>query len=145
MKQFIVGVGLGMVMAWGAAYATPSVDHNGLFWNKLSGAAKVGYINGYSDAMQVSTGKLEVLATAADLFHWKGANKIIRQISRELSTSDLTPDLAVKKLDSLYANPKYSELDLGQALQYLGVQPTSDGTAGDTAAATSKPVDRSKK
>lgn len=134
MKKFIAGVVLGMMMAWGVVFAAPSVDHNGVFWKKLSNPAKAGYINGYSDAMQVSTGKLEVLTSAADLFHWKGANKIIRQISSELSTSDLTPDKAVKKLDSLYANPKYSELDLGQALQYLGAQPAADpNVASDSA------------
>ena len=126
MKKFIAGVVLGMMTAWGVVFAAPSFDHNGLFWKKLSNPAKAGYVNGYSDAMQVSTGKLEVLNSAADLFHWKGANKIIRQISNELSNSDLTPEQVVKKLDSLYANPKYSELDLGQALQYLGAQAAAD-------------------
>jgi hypothetical protein len=82
-------------------------------------AAKTGYIHGYGDAMQVSAGKLDSLSIAGDLFHWRGSNKIIKQISHELSISELTPDQAVKKLDTLYANPKYSELDLGQAMQLL--------------------------
>jgi len=137
MKKFIAGVVVGMMMAWGVVSAAPSVDHNGVFWNKLSNQAKTGYISGYGDAMQVSTGKLEVLNSAADLFHWKGANKIIRQISHELSTSQMTPDQAVKKLDSLYANPKYSELDLGQALQYLGATPDTGSASDQTGSAAS--------
>jgi hypothetical protein len=76
--------------------------------------------------MQVSVGKLDSLSIAADLFHWKGADKIIRQLARELSTSELGSDEAVHKLDTLYSNPKYSELDLGQALQLLTVKAPAD-------------------
>jgi hypothetical protein len=72
--------------------------------------------------MQVSVGKLDSLNIAAGLFHWKGANKIIRQLSHELTIGETTPNQAVKKLDTLYSNSKYSELDLGQALQLLAVQ-----------------------
>lgn len=122
MKKFIAGVVLGFLVSCGVGMAAPSFDHNGIFWTKLSNQAKTGYIDGYSDAMQVSVGKLDSLTIAADLFHWKGANKIIRQLTRELSTSELTPDEAVNKLDKLYSNPKYSELDLGQALQLLSVR-----------------------
>jgi hypothetical protein len=46
----------------------------------------------------------------------------------------LTPDRAVKKLDTLYANPKYSELDLGQALQLLAAR-TPERDADDDASA----------
>lgn len=123
MKKFIAGVVLGFVASSAVGMATPGFDHNGIFWAKLSNQAKTGYINGYGDAMQVSVGKLDSLGIAADLFHWKGANKIIRQLTRELSTSELTPDQAVNKLDKLYSNPKYSELDLGQALQLLAARP----------------------
>ena len=137
MKKFVAGVVLGMMTAWGVVFAAPSLDHNGVFWRKLSNQAKAGYLSGYGDAMQVSTGKLEVLNNAADLFHWKGAKKIIRQISSELSSSNLTPDQTVKKLDSLYANPKYSELDLGQALQYLGAQPAADPNVATAGAGSS--------
>lgn len=122
MEKFIAGVVVGFVASCGAGFAAQSFDHNGVFWNQLNNGAKTGYINGYGDAMQVSAGKLDSLSIAADLFHWRGANKIIRQLSSELSTADLTPELAVKKLDTLYANPKYSELDLGQALQLLAVK-----------------------
>ena len=113
-------------MSWGIGFAAPSFDHNGVFWNKLNVSAKSGYVNGYGDAMQVSVGKLDSLSIAADLFHWKGADKIIRQLSSELSTSELSSDEAVRKLDTLYSNPKYSELDLGQALQLLTVKTPAD-------------------
>jgi hypothetical protein len=119
MKKFIVGVVVGFVVSLGVGFAAPSVDHNGLFWNRLNGSAKTGYINGYGDAMQVSVGKLDSLTFAAALFHWKGADKIIKQLSRELSISDVGADDAVKKLDALYANPKYGDLDLAQAMQLL--------------------------
>src|SRR5450759_1451059 len=109
MKKFIAGVVVGFVASCGVVFAAQSFDHNGVFWNQLNNGAKTGYINGYGDAMQISAGKLDSLSIAADLFNWRGANKIIKQLSSELSTADLTPDQAVKKLDTLYANPKYSE------------------------------------
>jgi hypothetical protein len=115
MKKFAVGVMVGFLASCGLAFASASLGHNGLFWNKLSTQAKDGYVNGYSDAMKVSVGQLD----AADMFHWKGAHKIIKQLSHELSMADLSPNQAVSRLNSLYSNPKYSELDLGQALQLL--------------------------
>jgi hypothetical protein len=134
MKKFIAGVVVGFVASGGVGIAAQSFDHNGVFWNKLNNAAKTGYINGYGDAMQVSAGKLDSLSIAADLFHWRGANKIIKQLTSELSTRDLTPELAVKKLDTLYANSKYSELDLGQALQLLAARAPVDGAGDDSPA-----------
>jgi len=128
MHKFIAGVVLGFVASWGVAFAAPNFDHNGVFWNRLSNLAKSGYIDGYADAMQVSAGKLDSLSIAADLFHWKGANKIIRQLGRELSVSDLKPKEVVRDLDSLYANPKYVELDLGQALQLLSARAADDSS-----------------
>jgi hypothetical protein len=131
MKKFIAGVVVGFIASCGVGLAAQSFDHNGVFWNKLNGAAKTGYINGYGDAIQVSIGKLNSLSIAGDLFHWRGASKIIKQVSEELSTADLTPNQAVKKLDRLYANPKYSELDLGQALQLLAARaPIGEDTTG---------------
>jgi hypothetical protein len=126
MKKFCAGVVLGFIASCGVVFAAPNFSHNGVFWGKLNDAAKAGYINGYGDAMQVSVGKLESLSIAADLFHWKGADKIIKQLADELSTSDLTPDQTVHKLDALYSNPKYSELDLGEALQLLTVKPADE-------------------
>jgi hypothetical protein len=126
MKRFSAGVVLGFLASWGIGFAAPNFSHNGDFWNKLNTSAKTGYVNGYGDAMQVSAGKLDSLTIAADLFHWKGADKIIHQLSSELSTADLGSDAAVRKLDSLYANPKYSELDLGEALQLLAAKAPTD-------------------
>lgn len=119
MKKFVAGVVLGFVASWAMAFAAPNVDHRGAFWNKLSASAKDGYVNGYSDAMRVSVGQLDSLANAADMFHWRGARKIIRQLSNQLSMSSLSPTDAVRQLDSLYSDSKYSELDLGGALLYL--------------------------
>jgi hypothetical protein len=129
MRKFIAGVVLGFLMTCVVGFAAPGFDHNGVFWNKLSNPAKTGYINGYRDAMQVSVGKLDSLTIAADLFHWKGADKIIHQLSHELSMSELKPDDAVRKLDTLYSNSKYSELDLGQALQLLSARVPEYSTA----------------
>ena len=130
MKKFISGVVVGFVLSCAAVFAAPSFDHNGSYWNQLNASAKSGYVNGYSDAMQVSVGKLNVLTTAADLFHWKGADRIIHQLSHELAMSEMKPAEAVKRLDTLYANRKYSELDLGTALQVLAIDSTGqDGSS----------------
>ncbi len=136
MKKFTVGVVLGFLVSWGLTFAANTADHNGLFWDKLDGSAKTGYVSGYADAMQVSEGKLDNLTIAADLFHWKGAKQIIRQLSRELNVSDLSTNDMVKRLNSLYANRKYSELDLGSALQLLTMKAADSSRAapGDTPA-----------
>lgn len=122
MKKFISGVVLGFLASFALAFASSDITHNGSFWNRLNLAAKDGYVNGYSDAMRVSAAKLDQLNVAADVFHWKGARKIIHQLTDQLSTNELTPAQAVKQLDTLYSNQKYSELDLGQALQILAVR-----------------------
>ena len=122
MKKFAAGLMLGFVASWAVAFASSSVNHNGTFWNRLNVAAKDGYVNGYSDAMRVSVDKLDMLNSAADLFHWKGARRIINQLSGQLSMGEVTPDKAVKRLDDLYSNQKYSELDLGEALQTLTIR-----------------------
>jgi hypothetical protein len=129
MKKFIAGVVVGFVLSCAGVFAAPSFDHNGSYWNQLNSSAKSGYVNGYSDAMEVSVGKLNVLTTAADLFHWKGADRIIHQLSHELAMSELKPAEAVRRLDTLYANRKYSELDLGTALQVLAIDSTNQSTA----------------
>jgi hypothetical protein len=129
MKKFIAGVVVGFVLSCVGVFAAPSFDHNGSYWNRLNSSAKSGYVNGYSDAMQVSVGKLNVLTTAADLFHWKGADRIIHQLAHELALSELKPAEAVERLDTLYANRKYSELDLGTALQVLAIDSTDQGAA----------------
>ena len=118
MKKFSAGVVVGVLCSWALAMAASTVEHNGLFWKELNASAKSGYVSGYADAMHVSVGKLDNLTVAADLFHWKGAKKIIHQLSRELSV-DSRPDELVKRLDDLYSNGKYSELDLGSAFEFL--------------------------
>jgi|ERR1700722_3568829 hypothetical protein len=136
MKKFIAGLVLGLLTSSIIGFAAAPVDHDGNFWGSLNNAGKTGYINGYSDAMQVSVGKLDYLRSASNFFHWKGADKIIHELSHQLSMAELTPDEAVKKLDTLYSNSKYSELDLGQALQLLAANTTVDhGTAPATTAA----------
>ncbi|HEY6421291.1 MAG TPA: hypothetical protein VIX59_20015 [Candidatus Binataceae bacterium] len=137
MKKFVAGVTLGFLASWAMAFAAPNLGHNGSFWSKLNTSAKDGYVNGYSDAMNVSVGKLDSLQVAADVFHWRGARKIIHQLATQLSMSQLTPEQAVKRLDSLYANQKYSELDLGQALQLLTVH-ASEASQPPPAAPASK-------
>jgi len=132
MKKFAAGVVLGFVLSCGLGLAAQSLDHNGAFWNGLDSSAKQGYVNGYSDAMGVSVGKLDNLTVAADLFRWKGAKKIIRQLSRELEISDQRPEDVVKRLNDLYSDRKYSELDLGSAFQYLTMR---DAQAPEAAAA----------
>jgi hypothetical protein len=133
MKKFSVGVVVGFMLSVALAMASSGIEHNGLFWKKLDNSAKAGYVNGYADAMQVSVGKLDNLTVAADLFHWKGAKKIIRQLSRELSVSDLTSDDVVRRLDDLYSNGKYSELDLSSAVQLLTMR---NGDASEPASHT---------
>ena len=122
MKKFIVGVVVGFGLNCGIGVASPSFEHNGIFWQKLTNAAKSGYINGYRDAMDVSVQQVNTLSIAASYLHWKSGDKIIRQLTQELSMNDIKPDEAVRKLNALYSNPKYSQLDLGQALQLLLAQ-----------------------
>ena len=127
MKRFISGVVVGFVVSGAIAFASADASHNGLFWNKLNRGVKEGYVNGYADAMRVSVSKLDTLTTAGDLFHWKGSRKLIHEVASQLSMSELPPQDAVNRLDSLYNNPKYSELDLGTALQLLALRPQSGG------------------
>ena len=134
MKKFVAGVVLGFIASWGVSFAA-SGNHNGIFWNRLSDSAKDGYVNGYSDAMKVSVGQLDNLANAADIFHWKGARKIIGQVRRELSMADLSPETTIKQLDEMYSNQKYTELDLGQALQVLTLRAGETAVPPDTAPA----------
>jgi hypothetical protein len=137
MKRFAAGVVLGFILSCGLGMAAQSLDHNGTFWNKLGSSAKQGYVDGYSDAMNVSVGKLDNLTIAADLFRWKGAKKIIHQLSRELATSDQNPEELVRRLNELYADRKYSELDLGSAVQLLTMR--TQAPEAQTATGSSSP------
>jgi hypothetical protein len=139
MNKFAVGVVVGFILSCGLGLAAQSVDHNGAFWNRLGDSAKQGYVDGYSDAMNVSVGKLDNLTVAADLFRWKGAKKIIHQLSRELSVADARPGDMVKGLNDLYSDHKYSELDLGSAMQYLTVGGAQTHEASTAPAAPTNP------
>jgi hypothetical protein len=132
MKRFVAGVVVGFVASCAFAFASASANHNGLFWNKLNRPVKEGYVNGYADAMRVSVSKLDTLTTAGDLFHWKGSRKIIHELETQLSMSELAPQDAVNRLDTLYDNQKYSELDLGTALQLLALRPQPTGAHTDS-------------
>jgi hypothetical protein len=130
MKKFMAGVVVGLSLSCGIGMASPGLEHNGIFWRQLTNAAKASYINGYRDAMDVSVQEVNTLSIAASYLHWKSGDKIIRQLTRELSMNDVKPDDAVRKLDTLYSNPKYSQLDLGQALQLLLAQTAEDARNG---------------
>jgi hypothetical protein len=136
MKKFIAGAVVGFGLSCGIGLASPSAEHNGIFWQQLTSPAKTGYINGYRDAMDVSVQQVNTLLIAASYLHWKSGDKIIAQLTQELSMNDIKPDEAVRKLNSLYSNPKYSQLDLGQALQLLLAQTAEtarNGSNGDAA------------
>jgi hypothetical protein len=122
MKKFIAGVVVGCGLSCGAGLASSGLEHNGIFWQQLTNAAKTGYINGYRDAMDVSVQQVNTLSIAASYLHWKSGGKIIHQLTQELSMNTIKPEEAVRKLNALYSNPKYSQLDLGQALQLLLAQ-----------------------
>jgi hypothetical protein len=121
MKRFVAGVIAGFVLSCGWAFATEDLSHNGAFWMGLDSSGKRGYVTGYTDAMKISVGKLENLEIAAELFRWKSARKIIRQVSRELQVADVGPEHLMQQLDRLYSDRKYSDLDLGSALQLVNI------------------------
>ncbi|HKV53279.1 MAG TPA: hypothetical protein VJN94_01440 [Candidatus Binataceae bacterium] len=140
MKNFIAGVVLGVVASCGMVFASPGFGHNGVFWQQLTNPGKTGYIDGYRDAMGVSVQEVNTLSIAASYLHWKSGDKIIHQLIQELSMADTKPADAVRKLDLLYANPKYSELDLGQALQLLSARTAQNANeSGSTGNHTDAP------
>ena len=122
MQRFIAGIVLGFLANWTLSFAATGSVRNGSYWHQLSGVAKTGYVDGYMDAMHFSEAKLDTLNVAAQLFHWKGAPKIIRQLSDQFSTEGFVSGEAIKHLDQLYSNEKFSELDTGQALQLVAVR-----------------------
>ena len=119
MRGFVAGMIFGLGISATVAFAANRVAHKGKFWTKMTRESKISYVDGYYDAMRVSTEKVDVLEVAADLFRWRGAAKILRQLERQLSTDEFTANQAVERLDTLYSNDKYSELDLPQALETM--------------------------
>ena len=128
MKKFVAGIITGFLVSWTVASAAPTIAHNGTFWNHLNASAKDGYVNGYSDAMKSSVSQIDSLNTAADMFHWKGARQIIHQLTSQLAMANLSSQQAVKRLDELYSNQHYSDLDLDEALQMLTIRAHSGAT-----------------
>ena len=123
MKKFAAGVMLGFVASWAVAFASANVSHNGSFWNRLNTTAKDGYVNGYSDAMRVSVGKLDVPQFRRRPVSLEGRPPHHPPALAVSSRwADVSANQAVKRLDDLYSNQKYSELDLGEALQTLSIR-----------------------
>ena len=121
MRRFVAGTISGFLASSVLTFASGGVAHTANFWNELNGAAKYGYICGYSDALRVARVELDELKIAANVFDWKGAPIIIQTLSDQLSTSDLPPEVALRELNTLYANPHYRDLDLGSALELLTI------------------------
>jgi|SRR5208283_860697 len=129
MKRFVAGFLVGFAASCAVAFASSSLNHNGMFWNRLERAAKDGYVNGYADAMEISVSKLDSLTTAGDLFHWKGSRKIVHEVEKQLSLSEISLEDAVNRLDTLYKNHEYGELDISSALQLVALQPKTHTAA----------------
>jgi len=55
-------------------------------------------------------------------------------LSKELAVSDLSSDELVGRLNELYANRQYNELDLGSALQLLAMRSGEKTSAPGTPA-----------
>ena len=116
MKSFVAGVVIGFAASCAVAFASSTAKHNGVFWNQLNRTAKDGYVNGYDDAMRVSVSKLDTMTRLGALFHWKRSRKIIQEIEVQLSIPEIPPEDTVNRLDTLYKNQQYRELDLASAL-----------------------------
>lgn len=132
MKCFVLGVVAGFAASCAVAVASSTADHNGMFWNKLNRAAKDGYVNGYADATRITVSKLETLITAGGLFDWNGSRKIIHELERQISISELSPEDVISRLDRLYENKNYRELDLATALQLMALRPSMNNPGAST-------------
>ena len=84
MGKFVAGIAVGASLSYAVASAAQVSRHDGTFWGRLGSQDKTAYVTGYSEAMHTSFGKLDSLKVAAGVFHWKGANRILGQIAREL-------------------------------------------------------------
>jgi hypothetical protein len=104
------------------ALAGQSTFHNADYWEHLPKAQRLTYIEGYSDAMQVSVKKLDSLRIAAELFHWKGAKQIFGQAAREMMISGVRPNDLVHYMDKVYSDPEYHDLEVVKALQLAAIK-----------------------
>jgi hypothetical protein len=124
MGKFVAGVAVGAGLSYAVASAAEISRHDGAFWGKLGSQEKTAYVTGYSEAMRTSFGKLDSLKVAAGVFHWKGANRILGQLARELDMSGLPADRVVAYLDSVYSNPRYGDFDVANAIELAAVRGT---------------------
>jgi hypothetical protein len=111
--------------------------HDGSFWKGLADPDKAAYVAGYSDAAHTSLGKLDSLRLAAAAFHWKGANKILSQVARELDVSALETNDLTAYLDSVYSSPRYKDFDVAMAIELAAMRGTGTSLASDSHSAAS--------
>ena len=120
--RFAAGVVVGATLSCALAAAAQVARHDGSFWNGLRSQDKAAYVAGYSDAAHTTLGKLDSLKLAAAAFHWKGANKILGQVARELDVSGLDAKDLTAYLDGVYSNPRYKDFDVAMALQLAAMR-----------------------
>jgi hypothetical protein len=96
--------------------------HDGNFWNRLGKHEKAACVAGYSDAARTSLDKLHSLELAVAAFHWKGANRVLSQLARELNMSSLEANDLTAYLDSVYSIEEH--LALPFETKVLGVAVT---------------------
>ena len=124
MGKLVAGIAVGASLSYALASAAQVSRHDGAFWGRLGSQDKTAYVTGYSEAMHTSFGKLDSLKVAAGVFHWKGANRILGQIARELDMSGLPADRVVAYLDSVYSNPRYGDFDVANAIELAAMRRT---------------------
>jgi hypothetical protein len=143
MFKFAGGVIVGASLTCAVASATQVSNHDGLFWKGLGNQDKTAYVDGFTDAMHSSLGKLDNLKVAAALFHWKGANKILNELARGLDMSGLPPQRVVAYLNDVYSNPRYGDFDVSMAIEAASMRGVALKAASDStsspAAASSNP------
>ena len=134
MLKFAAGVMVGAGLSCALASAAQFSRHDGIFWNKLGTQDKTAYVDGYSDAMHTSLGKLDQLRIAGALFHWKGAGKILNQVGRGMDMSNLPAKDLVSYLDNIFQSRQYGDFDVGNAIELaamrgIGAQPVDHAPA----------------
>jgi len=104
--------------------------HGGEFWRSMSPAAKKIYVDGYADGVDLSVAKIEQLTSAAELFQWKDAKRIIRQLETDLAMPSGEDEQIVAALDKLYSDPQYNELEIAGALALINAEFSADKARG---------------
>lgn len=142
--KFAAGVIVGVTFSCVLASAAQVSRHDGSFWNRLGKQDKAAYVAGYSDAVRTSLGKLDSLKLAAAAFHWKGANRVLSQLARELDVSGLEANDLTAYLDSVYSNPRYEDFDVAMAVELATMRGTGPKppAGGPPAASTASDVKR---